>query len=223
VVDSLDDDTEASPRSRCHRRRSVRQAAWVQRMLAAAGIRSSSAGWRPPGAALAFRAGRRRRAGRRMPTRPARLFETARASVTVLLDGQGMDEQWAGYSYYLAGAACAAGIVQGRATALRPNTSGGVSRWQEAPSFTAPFDDPVRNLQYATCSSPRFRARSPTTTAPPRASTGCASRSSITAGQLAVRQPAARIAGGERNCCGCRVWMDDGLVSAPSGRSDAAT
>jgi asparagine synthase (glutamine-hydrolysing) len=35
----------------------------------------------------------------------ARLFEQARASgVTVLLDGQGLDEQWAGYDYYWAAA-----------------------------------------------------------------------------------------------------------------------
>jgi len=45
----------------------------------------------------------------------ARLFEDARAEgVIVLLDGQGMDEQWAGYDYYLsAGNGRPAGIVQG--------------------------------------------------------------------------------------------------------------
>lgn len=49
----------------------------------------------------------------------ARLFERAReAGVTVLLDGQGMDEQWAGYDYYQAGG----GLVQGtRERPVRPD------------------------------------------------------------------------------------------------------
>jgi asparagine synthase (glutamine-hydrolysing) len=53
----------------------------------------------------------------------ARLFEVARAAgVVVLLDGQGMDEQWAGYDYYaLARAGVPAGLVQGaRGPVTRP-------------------------------------------------------------------------------------------------------
>lgn len=54
----------------------------------------------------------------------ARLFQVARARGTyVLLDGQGMDEQWAGYDYYRAAAAGegAAPVVQGSMDrALRP-------------------------------------------------------------------------------------------------------
>jgi asparagine synthase (glutamine-hydrolysing) len=53
----------------------------------------------------------------------ARLFEVARdAGVVVLLDGQGMDEQWAGYDYYAAAANGApASLVQGaRGPVTRP-------------------------------------------------------------------------------------------------------
>jgi asparagine synthase (glutamine-hydrolysing) len=82
----------------------------------------------------------------------ARLFETARAQgVTVLLDGQGMDEQWAGYSYYAdPGPVAARAIVQGsRHAALRPDCLD--------PEFAAlaeplapgePFGDRLRDLQF---------------------------------------------------------------------------
>jgi asparagine synthase (glutamine-hydrolysing) len=85
----------------------------------------------------------------------ARLFEYARKeNVTVLLDGQGMDEQWAGYDYYqkvlnedpIDGIP----IVQGSTDcALRPDCL--------KPDFCAtaqplenlcPFPDRLRNLQY---------------------------------------------------------------------------
>jgi asparagine synthase (glutamine-hydrolysing) len=87
----------------------------------------------------------------------ARLFELARAhTAVVLLDGQGMDEQWAGYEYYrqaLNGSA-AAGPVTGpvqasRQAALRPGCL--------TPEFQAlaqplqppqPFPDALRNRQY---------------------------------------------------------------------------
>ena len=70
----------------------------------------------------------------------ARLFETARErGVTVLLDGQGMDEQWAGYDYYRDSDG-AAGPVQGTtARALRPDCL--------TPEFRAaarPFEPPAR-------------------------------------------------------------------------------
>lgn len=82
----------------------------------------------------------------------ARLFENARRDGTiVLLDGNGMDEQWAGYDYYesaLAGGN--AGTVQGtkespfRADCLNPEFT------RLAEGFTAPqpFGDKVRDLQY---------------------------------------------------------------------------
>ncbi len=82
----------------------------------------------------------------------ARLFETARAhGVIVLLDGQGMDEQWAGYDYYRkALTGDTANLVQGtQESPVRPECL--------APEFRAlaeefappqPFTDALRNLQY---------------------------------------------------------------------------
>lgn len=82
----------------------------------------------------------------------AKVFEQARAEgAIVLLDGQGMDEQWAGYDYYqLALEGKTAGIVQGmkeapvKANALLPEFN------RHAQQFTAPqpFNDALRNLQY---------------------------------------------------------------------------
>jgi asparagine synthase (glutamine-hydrolysing) len=84
----------------------------------------------------------------------ARLFERARQEgVIVLLDGQGMDEQWAGYDYYQAAVASTAGgnvsVVQGtkdrpvKPECLRPEFSA------LAEEFCAPqpFADRLRNLQ----------------------------------------------------------------------------
>lgn len=83
----------------------------------------------------------------------ARLFEVARAAgVVVLLDGQGMDEQWAGYDYY-------ARALEVDSAALVQGASGSVTR----PAFlrpelkalarpvqpTRPFGgDTLRNLQW---------------------------------------------------------------------------
>jgi asparagine synthase (glutamine-hydrolysing) len=78
-----------------------------------------------------------------------RLFARARAEhVTVLLDGQGLDEQWAGYDYYAA-AASGSAIVQGATDApVRPDCL--------APSFARLADvlqpvprigDPLQRLQ----------------------------------------------------------------------------
>jgi asparagine synthase (glutamine-hydrolysing) len=79
----------------------------------------------------------------------ARLFERARqAGVIVLLDGQGMDEQWAGYDYYDAPAV--AGIVQGsKDRPVKPETLTPEFRARARP-FDAPavFSDRLRNLQY---------------------------------------------------------------------------
>ncbi len=82
----------------------------------------------------------------------AKLFAEARArGVIVLLDGQGMDEQWAGYDYYRAAFnGAVAGTVQGtqhspvQPTCLLPEFRA------RAQAFTPPqpFPDKLRNLQY---------------------------------------------------------------------------
>lgn len=82
----------------------------------------------------------------------ARLFEEARAHGNlVLLDGQGMDEQWAGYDYFLSALnGQTGGIVQGmQASPVRPDCLTPEFRALAAP-FAAPqpFSDPLRNMQY---------------------------------------------------------------------------
>ena len=82
----------------------------------------------------------------------ARLFAEARAEgVIVLLDGQGMDEQWAGYDYYLSALdGTNAGIVQGvKEKPVRPECLVPEFRALAEP-FDSPslFPDPLRNLQY---------------------------------------------------------------------------
>lgn len=82
----------------------------------------------------------------------ARLFEIARQQgVIVLLDGNGMDEQWAGYDYYetsLAGGT--AGTVQGtrespyRVDCLVPEFASLHEPFQPR----KPYSDRLRNLQY---------------------------------------------------------------------------
>lgn len=82
----------------------------------------------------------------------AQLFRQARTAGTiVLLDGQGMDEQWAGYDYYRAAVmGAAAPIVQGSADSpVRPGCL--VPEFAaEAEPWLAPerSSDAVRNLQY---------------------------------------------------------------------------
>lgn len=82
----------------------------------------------------------------------ARVFERARAEgVIVLLDGQGMDEQWAGYDYYQTPPrAREAGVVQGvKSRPVRPDCLTPEFRALATPfTATAPFDDELRNLQY---------------------------------------------------------------------------
>jgi asparagine synthase (glutamine-hydrolysing) len=82
----------------------------------------------------------------------AKLFENAREEgVIVLLDGNGMDEQWAGYDYYRPSAnGSSASIVQGteerpvRPECLNPDFA------SLAPpvDFPSVFPDRLRNLQY---------------------------------------------------------------------------
>jgi asparagine synthase (glutamine-hydrolysing) len=88
-----------------------------------------------------------------MPTLAyANIFQEARSrGVTVLLDGQGMDEQWAGYDYYRN---CAPGmplrLVQGttnsptRRECLKPE----FARLAELFDPPRPFGDELRNLQH---------------------------------------------------------------------------
>ena len=82
----------------------------------------------------------------------AKLFEHARADgVLVLLDGTGLDEQWAGYDYYqTSNNGEAPSIVQGtRESPVRPNCLLTEFRALAEPLVPAkPFPDLLRNLQY---------------------------------------------------------------------------
>src|SRR5262245_32009706 len=82
----------------------------------------------------------------------AKLFAEARQQgVIVLLDGQGMDEQWAGYDYYAnALNGHSAGVVQGtKGFPVRPDCLTSEFRALSAPfDSPAPFSDRLRNLQY---------------------------------------------------------------------------
>jgi len=81
----------------------------------------------------------------------ARLFEEARErGVIVLLDGQGMDEQWAGYSYYRNTGLLPAPTVQGandplvRPACVQPE----FARLARPFVPVTPFDNSLLNLQY---------------------------------------------------------------------------
>lgn len=82
----------------------------------------------------------------------AQVFDAARHRGTlVLLDGQGMDEQWGGYDYYAeALAGRSVGSVQGthgnpvRPDSLTPEFRALAQRFQPP----TPFPDPLRNAQY---------------------------------------------------------------------------
>jgi asparagine synthase (glutamine-hydrolysing) len=82
----------------------------------------------------------------------ARVFEEARArGVTVLLDGQGMDEQWGGYDYYreaLRGGE--PGLVQGSVSPPVQSDCVTVelSRLASPADRVRPFTDALRNAQY---------------------------------------------------------------------------
>jgi len=82
----------------------------------------------------------------------ARLFERARElGVIVLLDGQGMDEQWAGYDYYRdPGYQAARPTLQAAGDApLRPDALASDFRaLAVSPALESPFPDRLRNLQY---------------------------------------------------------------------------
>jgi len=83
----------------------------------------------------------------------ARLFEQARAhGVTVVMDGQGMDEQWAGYDYY------ASSLNGGHASPIQGTKQRTTRSECLLPDFRSlarpftsptPFPDSLRNRQYA--------------------------------------------------------------------------
>lgn len=78
----------------------------------------------------------------------AKLFAQARKdNVTVLLDGQGMDEQWAGYDYYTqSGDATIQGIHNSpyKTNVLSPD----FLALAQKPEFPKPFTDDILNKQY---------------------------------------------------------------------------
>ena len=82
----------------------------------------------------------------------AKLFETIRAAgVTVVMDGQGMDEQWAGYDYYQAdsGGSDTAKVQGTKQRTMRPECLTPEFR-SLAETFDPPrpFPDQLRNRQY---------------------------------------------------------------------------
>lgn len=77
-----------------------------------------------------------------------KVFKLAREKgILVLLDGQGSDEAWAGYDYYLKNSGS---LVQGVNTSpVMPQALVQEFATQfEGGSYAAPFDDPLLNLQY---------------------------------------------------------------------------
>lgn len=74
-------------------------------------------------------------------------MEARKRGIIVLLDGQGMDEAWAGYDYYLKGTNS---VVQGvsssplRADVLLPS----LAREAFAEHYPKPFESRIQNLQY---------------------------------------------------------------------------
>ncbi len=78
----------------------------------------------------------------------AGLFEAARQRNTiVLLEGQGMDEAWAGYDYYQTGSGS---VVQGvTGSPLRPNVfTEEFIKLAERPHYREPFEQKLLNLQF---------------------------------------------------------------------------
>ena len=78
----------------------------------------------------------------------AKVFEKARAeNVIVLLDGQGMDEQWAGYDYY---AKKGDDTIQGvTGSPFKPEVlSKSFLALAEKPDYPKPFDEELLNKQY---------------------------------------------------------------------------
>ena len=143
--------------------------------------------------------------------------------VTVLLDGQGMDEQWAGYDYYTAEMEGRAGaLVQGtRQSPLRPDClTPGFRALARPLSAPEPFPDRLRNRQYrdiryaklprALRFNDRVSMRSSTELREPFLDHRLF--------ELALRQPAARkIGGGVRK----RMLRDIARRLVPAGIAEA--
>ncbi|CAM4114739.1 asparagine synthase (glutamine-hydrolyzing) [Gillisia limnaea] len=70
--------------------------------------------------------------------------------IKVLLDGQGMDEQWAGYDYYFKNMD-AGSTIQGTGSGIpfRKNAlASDFAALAEKPSYPQPFDNKLQNMQY---------------------------------------------------------------------------
>ena len=78
------------------------------------------------------------------------IFEQAnRDGIKVLLDGQGMDEQWAGYDYYFSKNFGSTIQGTGRRSPFRPETlSKDFAALAEKPEYPKPFDNNLQNLQF---------------------------------------------------------------------------
>jgi asparagine synthase (glutamine-hydrolysing) len=154
----------------------------------------------------------------------AKLFDLARHTGTiVLLDGQGMDEQWAGYDYYAAAADAPVRLVQGTSESpVRPECLIDDFRALATPLCAAePFSDRLRNAQYRDArytkipKALRFNDR-----ASMRASTELREPFlDHRLFELAVRQPAARKIRGSTHKWLLRElgrrWLPTPLVEAP--------
>jgi len=81
----------------------------------------------------------------------SKIFEQAQKDgITVLLDGQGMDEQWAGYDYYLTEEK-SQNTIQGvgKNSPFRPKVlSEKLRSLAEKPSYPEPFDNELQNMQF---------------------------------------------------------------------------
>lgn len=78
----------------------------------------------------------------------SKIFETARnLGSIVLLDGQGMDEAWAGYDYYVTGSGF---TIQGtNSSPVRPEVLiPEFTKLAIKDNYSAPFDEHLQNLQY---------------------------------------------------------------------------
>lgn len=81
----------------------------------------------------------------------SRIFEQAHQDgIKVLLDGQGMDEQWAGYDYYLNNLNSGNSIQgTGKISPLRPNVlAAELAGLATKPDIPQPFDNELQNMQY---------------------------------------------------------------------------
>ncbi|WP_081212349.1 asparagine synthase (glutamine-hydrolyzing) [Salegentibacter sediminis] len=80
----------------------------------------------------------------------SKIFRQARQDgVKVLLDGQGMDEQWAGYDYYLNWERSSTIQGTGTKSAFRPKVlDPDFLALAEKPKYPEPFESELQNLQY---------------------------------------------------------------------------